>query len=469
MKRELRFAAHFLLLCLICLPFCKKENDCDDCHPEAKAGADQMILLPRDSILLDGSGSLARSGGTLSYHWTKVDGPPSFLIVTPHQAKTMIRNLLEGTYTFSLLVTDRGGRTARSSVRITVAYTSASLNCMGYWVCVEPTDFASVNYAEGFASSAAFGTTVSVGNRVFFAGGHLDDLMMGEASNHIYVYNDDSPSWRELSLSTPRMRLAGVAAGDKVLFAGGRNSICTYCPQAQYYDIVDLFDTSTYLRTNARLSEARAYLAQAGNGNLAFFIGGETPGGYSRKMDVYDAPTNTWSVVEMPRARAYAGAAVINNKLYICGGKNETGALDVVDVYDLVAGTWSELGAPHMHARASVVALNGKLLMAGGDGTGQGFLDIFSTADNTWKVLPMADGRYDMATAVAQNKVIFLGGNYSSRIDTYNDGTGTLTSSGLNQGVSGVLAGSVNGKCLFSGFLYGNGMSVTNAIVTIRP
>jgi hypothetical protein len=469
MKRELRFAAHLFLLCLLCLPFCKKENDCDDCLPVAKAGADQVILLPTDSVLLDGSGSLARSGGTLRYQWNKLDGPASFFMVTPDQARTMVRNLVEGAYTFRLTVTDRGGRVAQTSIRVTVTYSTASDTCNGYWVCVEPTGFASVSYSDGFASSAAFGATVSIGNRLFFAGGHKDDLMMGEASHHVYVYNDDDPSWKELSLSTPRIRLAGVAAGGKVLFAGGRNSICTYCPQAQYYDVVDLFDAGSYLRTTARLSEARSYLASAGDGTRAFFIGGETPVGYSKKMDVYDAPTNTWSVVDLPRARAYAGAAVLNNKLYIGGGKNETGALEVIDVYDIGARTWSELRSPNVHARASVVALNGKLLLAGGDGTGQGFLDIFNTADHTWKVLPMSDGRYDMATAVAQNKVIFLGGNYSSRIDTYNDDTGTLTSSGLNQGVSGVMSGSVNGKCLFSGFLYEHGMAVTNALVTIRP
>lgn len=469
MKQELRFAAYLCLFCLLSLPFCKKENVCADCPPEARAGVDQTIFLPMDSVLLDGSRSVARSGGPLSYQWTKLSGPSSFFIVTPDRAQTVVRDLVEGTYQFRLTVTDNGGRSAQTTHLLRVMSVFANANCNGYGICVDASGFASVRYIPAPEQTAAFGATLSTGDRVFFAGGHVDDLTMGIPTDLVHVYNDGDQSWKELHLSLPRIRLAGVAAGNKVLFAGGRNSICTYCPAAQYYDVVDIFDAGSYLRSTDRLSEPRAYLAQAGDGTRAFFIGGETAGGYSKKMDVFDAASNSWSVVELPRTRGYAGAAVFNHKLYICGGKNETGALEAIDVYDLVAGTWSELRAPHAHARASVVGVNGKLLIAGGDGTAKGFLDIFNTRDQTWKALPMTDGRYDMATATAQDKVIFLGGNYSSRIDIYNDRTETMTASALNKGVSGVMSGAVNGKCLFSGFLYDNGGSVASLIMAIQP
>ena len=469
MKSPLSLAAYLFLLCLLSLPFCKKENNCDDCPPIAKAGSDLTLVLPTDSVLLDGSASLARNGGALSYQWTKLDGPASFFIVTPDQPKTIVRDLVPGEYRFMLAVTDNAGLSAKAFLRITVLEQPLNFNCNGYWICVAGPGFGSVSYSSNSSmQTAAFGATVSTGNKLFFGGGHLDDLIMGGPSDYVSVYNDNDNSWQELHLSTPRMRLAGVAAGDKVLFAGGRSSICTYCTIAEYYDAVDIFDADSYNRTTAHLSEPRAYLAQAGDGTRAFFIGGETSAGYSKKMDVYNALSNTWSVVELPKARAYAGAAVLNNKLYICGGKNETGALDVVDVYDIAAGTWSELRAPNGHARATVVTINGKLLVAGGDGPGNGSIDVFNTADNTWKVMP-TNGRYDMAAAVAQNKVILLGGNYSSRIDIYDDRTGILAQSALNVGVSGVMAGSVNGKCLFRGFLFANGTGVANTMLTIQP
>jgi hypothetical protein len=74
-----------------------------------------------------------------------------------------------------------------------------------------------------------------------------------------------------------------------------------------------------------------------------------------------------------------------------------------------------------------------------------------------------------MASSVANNKIIFLGGNYSDKIDIYNDNSGALSSSLLSEGVTGVTAGIVNNKSFFSGFLFQLGSDMTNTVIIIQP
>ncbi len=67
MKRIIKLAAHSLIIAAGFIS-CKKELTCEGCKegnkpPIAKAGADQAITLPKDSALLDGSGS---TDGTIS-------------------------------------------------------------------------------------------------------------------------------------------------------------------------------------------------------------------------------------------------------------------------------------------------------------------------------------------------------------------------------------------------------------------
>jgi N-acetylneuraminic acid mutarotase len=68
--------------------------------------------------------------------------------------------------------------------------------------------------------------------------------------------------------------LAGAAAGNLILFAGGVPS-----GVGSYSDRVDVFDTSTrsWLNTT-NLSQPRAWLAGAAEGNLVLFAGGENTG-----------------------------------------------------------------------------------------------------------------------------------------------------------------------------------------------
>ena len=130
MKRVLLFS--FLLLILAWIFSCKKEYSCEGCLPKnqppiADAGPDQILTLPADSTLLDGSSSKDPDGKINEWLWTKISGPASFVLVNKSSTKTRVRNLVAGVYQFELRVTDNGGLSAKDTVKITVG-ASAAIN-----------------------------------------------------------------------------------------------------------------------------------------------------------------------------------------------------------------------------------------------------------------------------------------------------------------------------------------------------
>jgi hypothetical protein len=104
---------------------CAKEFSCEGCMqvnlpPLAVSGPDQVIKLPVDSVLLDGSASSDPDGNIALSQWTKIAGPASFDIVSPDDSSTRVRSLVEGIYQFELKVTDDGGLSSMDTVKVTV-------------------------------------------------------------------------------------------------------------------------------------------------------------------------------------------------------------------------------------------------------------------------------------------------------------------------------------------------------------
>lgn len=92
----------------------------DNKAPSANAGTNQTIILPVNTIVLNGSGS-DEDGTIAAYSWTYVSGPSTYTIVSPTQAQVTINNLGVGTYQFQLQVTDNKGATGQSVVTLTVS------------------------------------------------------------------------------------------------------------------------------------------------------------------------------------------------------------------------------------------------------------------------------------------------------------------------------------------------------------
>jgi gliding motility-associated-like protein len=115
--------------------------------PFANAGSTQTIKLPVNSIILNGTGS-DPDGTIASYSWVKLSGPTCTL-ANQNTASLSVTNMLEGSYQFSLTVTDNLGATGTSQVLITVLPATTNLppvvNAGGNKNVVLPTNTAALN------------------------------------------------------------------------------------------------------------------------------------------------------------------------------------------------------------------------------------------------------------------------------------------------------------------------------------
>jgi hypothetical protein len=87
--------------------------------PVVNAGENKSITLPVNSVQLNGSATDS-DGTIITYQWNKISGPSQFIIQTSNQAQTNITDLLVGTYSFELVVTDNAGGVGRDTVTVTV-------------------------------------------------------------------------------------------------------------------------------------------------------------------------------------------------------------------------------------------------------------------------------------------------------------------------------------------------------------
>lgn len=88
--------------------------------PVANAGTNQTITLPLDSVTLNGSASYDPDGTITGWKWTKLSGPPGFVINDSSASKTIVSGLTAATYVFTLTVTDNQGANDSANVTIIV-------------------------------------------------------------------------------------------------------------------------------------------------------------------------------------------------------------------------------------------------------------------------------------------------------------------------------------------------------------
>ncbi|XP_075561435.1 dyslexia-associated protein KIAA0319 homolog isoform X2 [Pelecanus crispus] len=97
----------------------KEENNSP---PRARAGGKHVLVLPNNSVTLDGSRS-ADDQGIVSYLWIRDGQSPAAGDVihgSDHEAVLQLTNLVEGTYTFHLKVTDAKGDSDIDSATVEV-------------------------------------------------------------------------------------------------------------------------------------------------------------------------------------------------------------------------------------------------------------------------------------------------------------------------------------------------------------
>jgi hypothetical protein len=72
------------------------------------------------SVLLSAWGSYDPDGGSVTFSWKKIAGPDHFTMLYGESANPVVSNLVNGTYTFQLTVTNEEGETGSSDVSFTV-------------------------------------------------------------------------------------------------------------------------------------------------------------------------------------------------------------------------------------------------------------------------------------------------------------------------------------------------------------
>ncbi|NBR83688.1 MAG: carbohydrate-binding protein, partial [Flavobacteriia bacterium] len=84
-------------------------------QPVADAGADQLVVLPQNTAVLDGSASTDPGGASLNYQWTQVYGPSVLQLAAPGSAQTTVSGLTPGVYLLRLDV-DNGSYSDQDQV-----------------------------------------------------------------------------------------------------------------------------------------------------------------------------------------------------------------------------------------------------------------------------------------------------------------------------------------------------------------
>jgi hypothetical protein len=87
--------------------------------PIPRAGADQTITLPLNTIKLDGSTSIDPDGNITAYAWTKTSGPTANT-TGDNTAILNVTNMQQGVYIYRLTVTDNQGASNYDEVSVTV-------------------------------------------------------------------------------------------------------------------------------------------------------------------------------------------------------------------------------------------------------------------------------------------------------------------------------------------------------------
>ena len=87
--------------------------------PTARAN-DVTVSLPGTTGTLDASASSDDDGTIVSYSWTQTSGPAVAQIVSPTAATSTVNNLIEGIYTFHLIVRDDSSAVSATDITLTV-------------------------------------------------------------------------------------------------------------------------------------------------------------------------------------------------------------------------------------------------------------------------------------------------------------------------------------------------------------
>lgn len=445
---------------------CQKKFLCPDCEtnkpPVARAGSDQIITLPKDSTVLDGSASSDADGSIVAFEWTKISGPPSSNIITPNLMTTVAKSLEMGVYQFELTIRDNGGLSAKDTVQIII-------------------DNAAVNQPPVACANPDVIITLPSTSVT------LNASCSADPDNNIVAYSwtkiSGPPAFTIVNANDNQTLINGLILGVyqfelKVTDAGGLFSKDTVkvTVKAATTAVACASDNRSIVNASlirvGSLSEPRALISVAATGNKVLFNGGVLENGEgSSKVDIYDITTNSWSVAERPLGNIgpfgnggsgdYAiTTATAGSKVFFAGGINLWGSTDypanILLIYDASTNTWdSSQILPGLYVAATPIG--NKVLFAGGIITNRSTkVDIYNVSNNSWSSASLTDERmHGHAALSVNNKAYIIGGRnangFLSTIDIYDNATNAWSRAILQKEKTSFGAVAVNDKIYLAG------------------
>jgi hypothetical protein len=332
--------------------------------PVACAGADITITLPANAVTLDGSCSADPDNDITSYSWSKIAGTSSYNIANANAVTTGVTALVQGVYEFEVKVVDAGGMSSNDTVQIIVDPQSVGCDNSN-----KPIINARLTEIGTLSKARIQIAVASAGTKIVFAGGRWTaDCPDCWGSSRVDIYDTIAHKWSIAELSQGRFGIAAVTVGNKIFFAGGQWGDGG---QDALYSTVDIYDAASNKWSVANLSEARGYIAAATVGDKVFFAGGgdgdDLRNPITTKVDIYNITSNEWSSTDLrSEARLGISAVSVNQKIYFAGGTTSSSGSNKIDVYDNVSQAWTRATLQAPMGSLAGITIQNKIYWAAG-------------------------------------------------------------------------------------------------------
>jgi len=160
--------------------------------PIVSAGDNQSIVLPVNSIVLNGTASDPDGGSIVSYSWSEQDGPAPATLLNTNTSALAASNLEAGTYTFRLTATDDEGETSFDDVQVMVTTQLPVVNAGANLILTSPVNSATLS---GLASDPDGGNITNYiwtqqegPNMADLSGQNTANLSVGSLIEGIYLF-----------------------------------------------------------------------------------------------------------------------------------------------------------------------------------------------------------------------------------------------------------------------------------------
>jgi K319-like protein/Kelch motif protein len=491
---------------------CRKSTECETCRevnkrPIANAGKDTILVLPLDSVLLNGGSSKDPDGTIQKYLWSRISGPVSFLIADSTSPKTIVKKLTKGVYRFELKITDDEGLSAMDTVMITVDSSTVQHHQPVADAGGDQAITADVNLLFDYGATATLDgtnsldpdndissyhwTMISTTGGVAIANADSVKTSVSFADFGVYIFELEVTDKSALS-SRDTMTISinrDTTNGLPTAFAGTDQTIYLPVNNVQLNGSLSSDpdgDLVSYQWT--KVSGPSSFNIQTPNAAMTD-VTSLVEGVYQFELKVTDlkgafstdtvrvtvvacatgrhrinATLTPFATLPEQRLAAVASAA---NKIVFAGGSSsqEPYGSARVDIYDIITKTWTiaQLSVPRYGITAVVVG--NKILFAGGE-SGElgdalyGFhseVDIYDAATDSWSVSSMSEPQHSMAAAALGDKVFFAGANtgssatYTNKVEIYDASANTWSIKTLSEFKEGISVVATDGKVYFAG------------------